>query len=220
MKAIYINLDPYLQAVADWLNAGKPGEAPKFSPLPLAVTIPLGETAAIYCPSGGEAETDPSFAANAVTVDGQTLSFYQTAKDGVPADAIVVKVAPGLSALAPSARYWVQAVAGDTSATVQILDSDGEGYPVTFTVLVRRETASGPVDLVDFTPPADAPSAADIKSALVAAGSGALAGVSLAGTVLNQDEYINTDLNADWLSPSTVGDGNRIISVIGSVSQS
>ena len=41
MKAIYINLDPYLQAVADWLNAGKPGTAPSFNPLPLAVTIPL-----------------------------------------------------------------------------------------------------------------------------------------------------------------------------------
>lgn len=153
MKAVYINLDPYLQAVANWLNAGKPGTAPSFNPLPLAVTIPLGETAAIYCPSGGAPETDPGDAANEVTVDGQTLSFYQTADDGVPADAIATNVTPGLSALAPSAKYWVQAVPRDTSVTVQILDSDGDGYPVTFTVLVRRETASGPVDLVDYTPP-------------------------------------------------------------------
>ena len=51
MKAIYINLDPYLQAVADWLNAGATGTAPSFDPLPVAVTIPAGQTACIYCPS-------------------------------------------------------------------------------------------------------------------------------------------------------------------------
>jgi hypothetical protein len=182
MKAIYINLDPYLQAVADWLNAGKPGTAPSFDPLPVAVTIPLGETACIYCPSGGEAETDPGDAPNEVTVDLQELLFYQTENDGIPADAIAVKVAPGLSAIAPSAKYWVESVAGDTSVTVQILDSDGNGYPVTIPVLVRREQAQGPVDLVDFTPPAAAIAAGtDLKGAtfggneiVAAAGTGAL----------------------------------------------
>jgi hypothetical protein len=185
MKAIYINLDPYLAALAAWLKGGKSGPAPSFDPLPLAVTIPLGETACIYCPSGGEAETDPGDAPNEVTVDGQTLLFYQTKNDGIPTDAIAVKVAPGLSAIAPSAKYWVESVASDTSVTVQILDSDGDGYPVTIPVLVRRETASGPVDLVDFTPPASGtPSAADIKSALVAAGARALAGVQLGGAII------------------------------------
>ena len=66
MKAIYINIDPYLKAVADWLNAGATGTAPCFDPLPVAVTIPLGETACIYCPSSGEAETDPIDAPNSV----------------------------------------------------------------------------------------------------------------------------------------------------------
>ena len=184
MKAIYINIDPYLQTVADWLNAGKPGTTPSFQPLPLAVTIPLGESAAIYCPSAGEVETDPADGANEATVDGQTLSFYQAANDGIPVDAIATKVAPGLSALAPSAKYWVEAVTGDTSVTVAI-DPGAEMDVILFTirVLVRRETASGPVDLVDFTPPAAPPSASDIKSALVAAGEGALAGVSLDQTV-------------------------------------
>ena len=204
MKAIYINLDPYLQAVADWLNSGATGTAPKFDPLPLAVTIPLGESAAIYCPSGGEPETDPGDAANDVTVSGQTLSFFQAAADGVPADAIAVKVTPGLSALAPSAKYWVQAVTGNTSVEVWILDSDGDSYTIPFTVLVRRETASGPVDLVDLAPPAAAPSAADIKSALVAAGNTALEGVCLNGTKwLLEGE---TDLSSVYLSAAPSND--------------
>ena len=188
MKAIYINLDPYLAAIAAWLNDGKVGTAPSFQPLPLAVTIPLGESACIYCPSAGEAESDPGDAANEVTVSGQTLTFFQAEVDGIPADAIAVKVAPGLSALAPSAKYWVQSVTGDTSVDVRILDSDGDEFPIPFTILVRRETASGPVDLVDFTPPVAAPTAADIKSALVAAGNDALTGVSLGGAILVTDE--------------------------------
>jgi hypothetical protein len=188
MKAIYINIDRYLQAVADWLNAGHPGDAPKFSPLPVAVTIPAGQTACIYCPSAGEAETDPIDAPNSDTIDGMTLYFAQTADDGIPVDAIAVKVAPGLSALAPSAKYWVEGVTGNTSATFYVTDGDVLGdAPIYFTipVLVQFEKSSGVVDLVDFTPPASgAPSAADIKSALVAAGEGALAGVKLDGAIL------------------------------------
>ncbi len=189
MKAIYINIDPYLQAVADWLNAGATGTAPKFDPLPLAVTIPLGESACIYCPSAGEAETDPYDSANSATVDGKTLYFAQTAANLIPADAIAVKVAPGLSTLAPSAKYWVEAVTGDTSATFVITDADVLGdAPIYFTipVLVQFEKASGVVDLVDFTPPAAAPTltADAINEALGGAGvsgDAPLYGVNIAG---------------------------------------
>ena len=182
MKAIYINIDPYLKAVADWLNAGATGTAPCFDPLPVAVTIPLGETACIYCPSSGEAETDPIDAPNSVTVDGKTLYFAQTAADGIPVDAIAVKVAPGLSALAPSAKYWVEGVTGDTSATFYVTDGDVLGdAPIYFTVpvLVRRETASGPVDLVDFTPPIS------------------LSGVSFAGVDIEGAEFDGNEIVAD-----------------------
>jgi hypothetical protein len=183
MKAININLDPYLQAVADWLAAGSPGDAPKFSPLPVAVTIPAGQTACIYCPSSGEAETDPADSGNSVTINGQTFYFWAD-EESIPADAIAFKVAPGLSALAPSAKYYVVAVAGDTTAKFKIGGGEIEdAITVAIPVLVQFEKSSGVVDLVDFTPPASgAPSAADIKSALVAAGSGALAGVVLNGT--------------------------------------
>ena len=182
MKAIYLNIDHYLQAVADWLNAGHPGTTPSFQPLPVAVTIPLGETACIYCPSSGEAETDPIDAPNSVTVDGKTLYFAQTAADGIPVDAIAVKVAPGLSALAPSAKYWVEGVTGDTSATFYVTDGDVLGdAPIYFTVpvLVRRETASGPVDLVDFTPPIS------------------LSGVSFAGVDIEGAEFDGNEIVAD-----------------------
>jgi hypothetical protein len=182
MKAIYINIDPYLQAVADWLNAGKPGDAPTFNPLPLAVTIPLGETACIYCPSTGEAEDDPADEADSVTIDGQTFYFGANEVE-IPAAAISVRVVPGLSSLAPSAKYYVVAVTGDTTAKFKIGGGEiDEPIPVTIPVLVRRETASGPVDLVDFTPPASAIAAGtDLKGAtfdgneiVAAAGTGAL----------------------------------------------
>lgn len=189
MKAIYINLDPYLAAFAAWLKANPAdpdtGERatppPTFDPLPLAVTIPLGESAAVYLPGVGSAEEEPN--ANSATVDGQTVLFLAVA-DAIPADALAVDVAPGLSTLAPSAKCWIESVSGDVSVSIKIQDEYANATTIPFTVLVRREQAQGPVDLVDFTPPAAAPSAADIKSALVAEGDGALAGVSLGGAKL------------------------------------
>ena len=185
MKAIYINLDPYLQAFADWLNAGKPGTAPCFDPLPLAVTIPLGETAAIlWTCEGDSAETEPNF--NTISVDGQTIYVLATAPGAeVIGNAIAFNQTPGLSALAPGMKYAVKPVDGDSAKIEVSIGNDDLDLPVfAIPVLVRRETASGPVDLVDFTPPAAAPSAADIKSALVAAGEGALAGVNLGGAII------------------------------------
>ena len=188
MKAIYINLDPYLQAVADWLNAGKPGTVPSFQPLPVAVTIPLGESACIYCAGKGNREEEAD--SDGFSIDGKTLYFYTATtgdfSDGIPADAIDVNVVPGLSALAPTQKYFVVAVAGDTiGVPVLITDIDEiSDTPVIFTVpvLVRREQAQGPVDLVDFTPPATL-TAAQINTAL--GGTGAAEGQPLKGVSLS-----------------------------------
>jgi hypothetical protein len=214
MKAIYLNIDPYLQAVADWLNAGKPGTAPCFDPLPVAVTIPAGQTACIYCPSSGEAETDPADSGNSVTINGQTFYFWAD-EEYIPADAIAFKVVTGLSALAPSAKYYVVAVTGDTTAKFKIGGGEIEdAITVTIPVLVRRETASGPVDLVDFTPPAaGAPSAADIKAALVEAGAGALEGVFLNGTKwLKEGETDASSVYITTPNPSSVtGDSDILV---------
>lgn len=204
MKAIYINLDPYLAQIAAWLKGGKSGPAPTFQPLPLAVTIPLGESACIYLPSGGEAGTGPDDSPDSATISGQSLWFW-SAEDAIPESPIAVKAVPGLSVLAPSAKYYVVAVTGDTTAKFAICDSTGtDFFYFSIPVLVRRETASGPVDLVDFTPPATAPSAADIKSALVAAGNTALEGVCLNGTKwLLEGE---TDLSSVYLSAAPSND--------------
>lgn len=188
MKVIYINLDPYLAAFAAWLNGGKSGPAPSFDPLPLAVTIPLGEEAAIAIPGTGTISDD--FPSDEATIDGKTVVFgVETA---LPEGDVKISYQQtlGLSALVPLAQYAIipwNAWEADNRNKVDIFvgENDNSGITIRFTVLVRRETASGPVDLVDFTPPASgAPSAADIKSALVAAGPGALAGVQLDGAIV------------------------------------
>jgi len=166
MKAIYINLDPYLAAFAAWLKGGKSGPAPSFNPLPLAVTVPLGETACIYLPAqsaenpaGKIAQDDPGADWDTVDVviDGETITV---ATDPVSSgDLIDSALVPGLSVAAPAMKY---AAAKFTGGPVKIyLKGAGEAsdHEVPFAVLVRRETASGPVDLVDFTPPAAALSA-------------------------------------------------------------
>ena len=153
MKAIYINLDPYLAAFAAWLKGGKSGPAPHFDPLPLAVTIPLGESAAIYLEKAWVAE-DEDYGVDILTIDGTTVGVGAFVTGG--GDALARNVVPGLSALAPAAKYAVVPVTGDASVQVYINDGDVDVGEIHFTVLVRRETASGPVDLVDFTPPASA----------------------------------------------------------------
>ena len=54
------------------------------------------------------------------------------------------------------------AISDSASVFVRFYDEDMNDYPISFTVLVRRETASGPVDVVDFTPSI---SAMDLKGA-------------------------------------------------------
>jgi hypothetical protein len=231
MKAIYINLDPYLAAFAAWLKGGKVGDAPKFDPLPLAVTIPLGESAGIVVP-GGTLDGDVN-AISVFSVDGVTISVSldptETAMPDPPAGESVVTndFGPGYTAYATEMTVnSVFSVSGDSAAqTVYLFDGDDNPLgAIPFTVLVRRETASGPVDLVDFTPPASgAPSAADIKSALVEAGVDALEGVSIAGTVLPENAGINCGLTGGGLTTAyfyDISEGGTITSVIGQVTTS
>ena len=179
MKAIYINLDPYLAAFAAWLKGGKVGPKPDFQPLPLAVTIPLGESAAIYLEKAWVAEEE-DYGCDILTIDGTTVGVATyIAGEG---DALARDVVPGISALAPAAKYAVLPVAGDASVLVYINDGESDVGEISFPVLVRREQASGPVDLVDFTPPAAAIAAGtDLKGTkfngneiVAAAGTGAL----------------------------------------------
>ena len=187
MKAIYINLDPYIAAFAAWIkdnpvdpDTGKRATpAPTFQPLPLAVTIPLGESAAIYLEKEWSAE-DEDYAIDFLTIDGVTVgvSVGMTGEG----DALARDVVPGLSALAPAAKYAVLPVTGNASVQVYINDTENDVGEINFTVLVRREQAQGPVDLVDFTPPAAAIAAGtDLKGTkfngneiVAAAGTGAL----------------------------------------------
>ena len=183
MKAIYINIDQYLQAVADWLNAGHPGTVPSFNPLPLAVTIPLGETAGIYIVADA-ADAESVCESQTVTVNGQTLYVLTVGTDetGVPT-AIAFNEVPGFSPVDPSIKYAVLPVTGSSIKTaISIVDAEDNKVTIPFAVLVRREQASGPVDLVDFTPPAAAIAAGtDLKGTkfngneiVAAAGTGAL----------------------------------------------
>ena len=170
MKAIYLNLDAAVRAVLA-------GETPAQSQVPLAVTIPAGQTAAVYAQTGTATKT----AAAGSNVTGITWAFSPSL-----GDAIASGVAPGMSQVLASESASVYAVAGGSFvATAAIKNSDTTLATVALTVIVNREQAQGPVDLVDFTPPAAAPSAADIRSALVAAGNGALDGVDLGGALIN-----------------------------------
>ena len=217
MKAVYINLDPYLAAFAAWIKGGKSGPAPSFQPIPLAVAVPLGQDVAVLFPLVGD--TEGEFSTNDATIDGVTVKFAESLP---PQNVVMYNFVAGLSTVAPSAKYAVALVSGSTaSSDIAILDENEENeMRIPFTVLVNRETASGPVDLVDFTPPAAAPSAADIKSALVAAGTGALEGVSLAGTVLNENDSIASDAGSNHLKPVSVGPDDKIETIIGYVTQS
>ena len=208
MKAVYINLDPYLAAFAAWLKGGKSGPAPSFDPLPLAVTIPLGETAAIYLPDAGTSVDD--IQVTSATIDGQTVYFSVVPDGTLPegsGDVVAYQNVPGLSALAPSAKYAVvkwDAWASENGATIPFYIGETDTAAPTFsiTVLVRRETASGPVDLVDFTPPSAALTAAAINTAL--GGAGAVEGAPLAGVSLGRANIVAT--NEDGATTFTVYD--------------
>jgi len=212
MKTVYINLDAYLAPLVAWIKGGKSGDAPKFDPLPLAVSVGAGESVGVFAQSG--------------TVSGAVASVSWEFSPSL-GDAVASDVSLGLSEILASETASVYAVSGDAftaTATITDVSSPTAGtYAIAFRVIVNRAKASGPVDLVDFTPPATltaaqintalggsgaaegqplkgvslanatnapAPTAADIKSTLVAAGNTALDGVSLGGAILrcNGDE--------------------------------
>ena len=157
MKAIYLNIDPYLQAVADWLNAGKPGTAPCFDTLPVAVTIPLGESAVFFMQTGTFAD-----GAAAITPWGDyDLGWNVGPSSSISNDSIPGEGTGGeasgvaLSSILQSQKtYWGHVGNLDSfNALVMITDEGDDLIYINIPVLVRRETASGPVDLVDFAPP-------------------------------------------------------------------
>ena len=171
MKAIYLNLDDAVRAVCA-------GRKVVQSILPLSVTIPAGQTAAVFAQTGTAAKTDD--AGSAVT--GITWTFSPSL-----GDAIATGVAPGMSQVLASETASVYAVTGGSFvATAAIKSGDTTVGTFAVQVVVNRETLDGPVDLVDFTPPA-AVTAASINAALGGTGvaDGApLNGVKLEGTHL------------------------------------
>lgn len=141
MKAIYLNLDDALRAVLA-------GVAPVQPRISLAVTIPAGQTAAVFAQTGTASKT--ADAGSAVT--GITWTFSPSL-----GDAIATGVAPGMSQVLSSETASVYAVSGDGfTATVAIKNGDTTVGTFAVQVVVNRETLDGPVDLVDFTPPASA----------------------------------------------------------------
>lgn len=185
MKAIYINLDPYLAAYAAWIKANpldpETGERattpPTFNPLPLSVTLPLGTNVGIVVPGGtlqGSVNVVSAFSVDGIGIFASLDPSLEAFPDPPAGESVITNdFGPGYTAYAnENTVNSVFSVSGESVAqTVYFFDGENDGLlgSIPFTVLVRRETASGPVDLVDFAPPAAAPSAADIKSALVEA---------------------------------------------------
>ena len=193
MKAIYINLDPFVAAARDYI-AGDTATPPVFQDqLPLAITVPAGQSAALVCQTEATVDggTQPvPFATWTATVGG----------DSILSNALSSDYAPGMSGefVAETASvYAVPATAKEINITVTLTDGADENPKTvalpSFTVLVRRETAQGPVDLVDFTPPASVTAAA-INTAL--GGTGAQEGEPLAGVLLNGAKYLKIDADA------------------------
>lgn len=137
MKVIYINLDPFVSAIAN-------GTAlPAVPAIPLAVTVPVGQSVGVYCQTG-----------TATGITGITWS-------GVSGDG--VSAALGLSAVLASESGAVYAVGGNTLAlTATVKNSDTTVATIPVNVSIIREAASGPIDLIDWQEPA---AAQDLKGA-------------------------------------------------------
>lgn len=194
MKAIYINLDPYLAAFAAWLKANPPdpdtgllaASPPHFDPLPLAVTVPLGQDVGIIVPGGnivGGILALSAYSVGDITI-GVSLDPNESTMPDPPAGESVITndFGPGYTAYATESTVnSVFSVSRDSAAqTVYFFDvNDNPLGAITFTVLVRREQAQGPVDLVDFTPPLS------------------LAGVSFAGVDIEGAEFDGNEIVAD-----------------------
>jgi hypothetical protein len=224
MKAIYINLDQFVAAARPYI-AGDVDTPPVFQDqLPLAVTVPAGQSAALVCQTEATVDggTQPvPFATWTATVVGESILSNALSSDYAPAMS-------GEFVTETASVYAVPATAAEINIAVTLTDGADENPKTValpaITVLVRRETASGPVDLVDFTPPASGtPSAADIKSALVAAGSGALAGVYLDDAILGQDQAIQCQTGEATFVPASYGemhDGDTISGIVGVIQAS
>lgn len=193
MKTIYINLDAYLAPLVAWIKGGKSGDAPKFDPLPLAVSVCAGESVGVFAQSG--------------TVSGAVASVAWEFSPSL-GDAVASSVSLGFSEILASESASVYAVSGDSftaTATITDVSSPTAGtYAIAFPVIVNRAKASGPVDLVDFTPPAAAPTAAQINAAL---GGTEIDGKPLNGVNLEGAVWNGVDLALAQDNAFTIGAG-------------
>ena len=161
MKAIYINLDPYIRAARAYI-AGQTDTPPRIAPpaLPLSVVVPAGEDAALLCQTEATVESGT-----------QPLPYVTWSVAPSLGDAIRTGLAPHLSEELVSEvadAYAIPYASGSITATVTLTDGAAE-TPRTLelppiTVLVRRAGAQGPVDLVDIQAP-PAMSGIDIEGA-------------------------------------------------------
>ena len=179
MKAIYINLDPYIRAARPYFKGAAP--APDFPAytVPLSVTLAPGETAALIC------QTEATVAEGTQTLPFATWTAT-VGGDSILSSAIATGWAPRLSAEFAAETASVYAVpAGATEIAVTVTLTDGEDTPTTLalppiTVVVNATPATGPVELVDFCVP-DSLSGVD------------LAGATWGGTALALDAAADLD---------------------------
>ena len=179
MKAIYINLDPFVAAARGYI-AGDTATPPVFQDqLPLAITVPAGQSAALVCQTEATVDggTQPvPFASWTATVGGDSILSNALSSDYAPAMS-------GEFVTETASVYAVPATAAEINIAVTLTDGADENPKTValpaFTVLVRREQASGPVDLVDFTPPVS------------------LSGVSFAGVDIEGAEFDGNEIVAD-----------------------
>lgn len=151
MKAVYINLDPYVRAARPYVS-GATDVKPKIVPLacPLSVVIPAGADAALLC----QTETEVT---SGTQSDLPLASWSVSPSLG---SAVRTGLSPHLSeefVAETAAVYAIGAATQKIVATVTLTDGAASNArtvvlpPVT--VLIRREAAQGPVDLVDVQAP-------------------------------------------------------------------
>ena len=130
MKAIYINLDPYLTKFAAWLKGVRvdpdTGETDTPPPvfnnaIPLAVTLPLGADCVVLAPYGGTAD-DPM--PNALEIDGVAVYLSAT----LEGSEVATNVTPAISTVGPATKYAAVAISGDSAAVrLSIAGADDVG---------------------------------------------------------------------------------------------
>lgn len=135
MKAIYINLDPYLRAIV----AGEPLPAPPS--VPLAVTIPAGQTAALVAQTGSV----DAIADSGSNVCGIHWTFSFSGESGQSVALAMSDVLSGETAT----PCTIPADVDEFTASAATNGVTSFEIPA-FSVLLRRERASGPVDLIDL----------------------------------------------------------------------